>query len=195
MCLAIPSKITKIKNNMATIDVDGVQREASLLLLEDARIGDFVIVHAGFAIQKIDEAAAMETLKFLKEAAAFVGLLREVKDRDDLVIFAWTLMSNHFHIALRTGAIPLAHSMRSLQRRVTRGYNVRRGIFGPLWQGRYKAKLVGDQRYLDGLLAYIHLNPVSAGLVRKNLRQITMLTTDSTEKSSSWYSHARVGDR
>jgi len=72
MCLAIPSKITRIENNMATIDVDGVQREASLLLLEGAEIGDYVIVHAGFAIQKIDEAAAMETLKFLKEAVAFV---------------------------------------------------------------------------------------------------------------------------
>ena len=72
MCLAIPSKITGIKNNMATIDVDGVQREASLLLLEDAKIGDYVIVHAGFAIQKLDEAAALETLALLKEAAAFV---------------------------------------------------------------------------------------------------------------------------
>ena len=72
MCLAIPSKITRIENNMATIDVDGVQREASLLLVEDAGVGDYVIVHAGFAIHKIDEAAAMETLKFLKEAAAFV---------------------------------------------------------------------------------------------------------------------------
>jgi hydrogenase expression/formation protein HypC len=72
MCLAIPSKITQIENGMATIDVDGVKREASLLLLEDVGIGDYVIVHAGFAIHKIDEAAAMETLKFLKEAAAFV---------------------------------------------------------------------------------------------------------------------------
>lgn len=72
MCLAIPSKITHIENNMATIDVDGVQRKASMLLLEDAAVGDYVIVHAGFAIHKIDEAAAMETLKFLKEAAAFV---------------------------------------------------------------------------------------------------------------------------
>ena len=72
MCLAIPSKITRIENNMATIDVDGVQREASLLLLEDAGVGDYVIVHAGFAIQKIDEEAALETIKFLKEAAAFV---------------------------------------------------------------------------------------------------------------------------
>ena len=72
MCLAIPSKITRIENNMATIDVDGVKREASLLLLEDAEIGDYVIVHAGFAIHKIDETAAIETLNLLKEAAAFV---------------------------------------------------------------------------------------------------------------------------
>jgi len=72
MCLAIPSKIIKIENSMATIDVDGVKREASLLLMEDAGIGDYVIVHAGFAIHKIDEAAALETLQFLKEAAALV---------------------------------------------------------------------------------------------------------------------------
>jgi len=72
MCLAIPSKITKIENNMATIDVEGVQREASLLLLEDARVGDYVIVHAGFAIQKLDEAAAQETLDLLREAIAAV---------------------------------------------------------------------------------------------------------------------------
>jgi hydrogenase expression/formation protein HypC len=70
MCLAIPSKITKIENEMAVIDVDGVQRQASLLLLSDAQVGDYVIVHAGFAIQKIDAAAAQETLKLLKDAAA-----------------------------------------------------------------------------------------------------------------------------
>jgi len=57
---------------MAVIDVDGVKREASLLLLEDADVGDYVIVHAGFAIHKIDEEAALETLKLLKEAAALV---------------------------------------------------------------------------------------------------------------------------
>ena len=72
MCLAIPSKITKIDDNMATIDVEGVQREASLLLLEDARVGDYVIVHAGFAIQKLDESAAQETLDLLREAIAAV---------------------------------------------------------------------------------------------------------------------------
>ena len=72
MCLAIPSKIIKIEDNVATIDVDGVQREASLLLLEDAMVGEYVIVHAGFAIQRIDEAAAMETLNLLREAAELV---------------------------------------------------------------------------------------------------------------------------
>jgi hydrogenase expression/formation protein HypC len=72
MCLAIPSKITKIEDNMATIDVEGVQRKASLLLLEDAQVGDYVIVHAGFAIHKLDEAAARETLDLLREALAAV---------------------------------------------------------------------------------------------------------------------------
>ncbi len=72
MCLAIPSKITKIENNMATIDVEGIQREASLLLLEDAQVGDYVIVHAGFAIKILDESAAHETLDLLREAIAAV---------------------------------------------------------------------------------------------------------------------------
>jgi hydrogenase expression/formation protein HypC len=71
MCLAIPSKIIRIENQVATIDVDGVQRNASLLLLDGAQVGDYVIVHAGFAIHKIDEAEAMESLKLLKEALAF----------------------------------------------------------------------------------------------------------------------------
>ncbi len=65
MCLAIPSKITKIENGIGTIDVDGVRREASLQLVEDVKVGDYVIVHAGFALHKIDEKAARESLNFL----------------------------------------------------------------------------------------------------------------------------------
>ena len=79
MCLAIPSKITLIDNEMATIDVDGVKRSASLMLLEDAAVGDFVIVHAGFAIKKLDEESAMETIRLLKEAAAYVDNLEAGK--------------------------------------------------------------------------------------------------------------------
>ena len=72
MCLAIPSKVIRIENNIATIDVDGVQRQASLLLLEDVKISDYVIIHAGFAIQKIDESVAMESLQLLRQAAAIM---------------------------------------------------------------------------------------------------------------------------
>ncbi len=75
MCLAIPSMIVDIADNMATIDADGVQRKASLLLLDDARVGDYVIVHAGFAIKKVDEETAKESLRYLKEAAAMVDEL------------------------------------------------------------------------------------------------------------------------
>jgi len=72
MCLAIPAKIIEIKNEMGTIDMEGTQREASLLLLEDARVGDYVIVHAGFAIHKIDENEAMESLKVLRQMASLM---------------------------------------------------------------------------------------------------------------------------
>lgn len=72
MCLAIPARIIKIDDNMGTIDMEGTQREVSLLLLEDARIGDYVIVHAGFAIHKIDEAEAKESLKVLRELVSFM---------------------------------------------------------------------------------------------------------------------------
>jgi hydrogenase expression/formation protein HypC len=67
MCLGIPAKIVSIENQMGTIDVEGTRREVSLLLQEDAKVGDYVIVHAGFAIQKIDEKEALETLRFLRQ--------------------------------------------------------------------------------------------------------------------------------
>ncbi|GBC61182.1 HypC/HybG/HupF family hydrogenase formation chap erone [Desulfonema ishimotonii] len=68
MCLAIPSKIVEVNGNTAIIDVDSVRRECSLLLLEDPQVGDYVIVHAGFAIHKIDETVALESLALLREA-------------------------------------------------------------------------------------------------------------------------------
>ena len=71
MCLGIPAKIIKIENHVGTIDMEGTQKEVSLLLQEDAKVGEYVIVHAGFAIQKIDESAAQETLRFLREAVDF----------------------------------------------------------------------------------------------------------------------------
>ena len=70
MCLAIPAKITSIDNGMGIIDLDGTQRDVSLLLLEEAEVGDYVYVHAGFAIHKIDEAEALASLSVLREMAS-----------------------------------------------------------------------------------------------------------------------------
>ena len=69
MCLAIPAKIVTIEDNMGTVDMAGIQKKVSLILLEDAQVGDYVIVHAGFGIHTIDEEAAMESLRLLREAA------------------------------------------------------------------------------------------------------------------------------
>lgn len=70
MCLAVPSRIIGINNLLATVDVYGARKEISLLLLpEEAKIGDYVLVHAGFAIQKVDEDAAKDALNLLKEIA------------------------------------------------------------------------------------------------------------------------------
>ena len=69
MCLAVPSKIIEINDDMGIVDVDGVKREVGLHLIEDPRVGDYVIVHAGFAINKIDEDEALETLKVFREIA------------------------------------------------------------------------------------------------------------------------------
>lgn len=70
MCIAVPAKIVSKDHRNAVIEVDGVRREASLALVPEASVDDWVIVHAGFAIQVLDEAAAMETLALLREAAA-----------------------------------------------------------------------------------------------------------------------------
>ena len=67
VCLAIPAKVIEIQDEMATVDVGGITRQASLLLLDHVDPGDYVIVHAGFAIHKLDHAEAEESLKVLRE--------------------------------------------------------------------------------------------------------------------------------
>lgn len=67
MCLGIPARIVKINDSVAEVAIGGVTKEASLDLLEEARVGDYVILHAGFAIQKLSEEDAKETLQMLAE--------------------------------------------------------------------------------------------------------------------------------
>jgi hydrogenase expression/formation protein HypC len=78
MCLGIPSKIISIENSKAIIDVYGAQRDISLMLLEDqVNIGDYVIVHAGFAIQKLQPDVAKETLGYFNQ---YLDMLQELEN-------------------------------------------------------------------------------------------------------------------
>jgi hydrogenase expression/formation protein HypC len=79
MCLAVPSRVVNIDNLLATVDVFGARREVSLILLpEEAQVGEYVLVHAGFAIQKVDEAVALDSMKLIREYA------EALEDYDDL---------------------------------------------------------------------------------------------------------------
>ena len=69
MCLAVPAQIVEREDMVATVDVGGVQRQVSMLLLPEAQIGDYVLVHAGFAMQQIDEEEAKLTWSLLQEMA------------------------------------------------------------------------------------------------------------------------------
>ena len=71
MCVGVPMQIISKDGNTAVAEIDGVRREASLMLLaEEVNVGDFVIIHAGFAISKLDEDDARETLALMREAFA-----------------------------------------------------------------------------------------------------------------------------
>jgi putative transposase len=99
-------------------------------------------------------------------AGLFVALLRETMRRDGTAVLAWCLLGNHYHLVVRQGAVSLSRSMKTLQQGVTRSRNLRDRVYGPFWQGRFKAKNVLDERYLMQLIAYVHLNPVKAGLAK-----------------------------
>jgi len=69
MCLGIPGKIIEIKKNVAKVDVGGFLRDISIELCPEVSIGEYVLIHTGFAIQKVDEKEAEETLELLKKMA------------------------------------------------------------------------------------------------------------------------------
>jgi hydrogenase expression/formation protein HypC len=69
MCLAVPALIKSINGQQAVVDIEGVTRNISLQLTPEAKVGDYVLLHTGYAISIIDPAEAEETLKLLREMA------------------------------------------------------------------------------------------------------------------------------
>lgn len=67
MCLAVPARIVEIEGSRARVDMAGVVRDASLMMLPDAAVGDYVILHAGFAIETLDDHEALRTLDLFRQ--------------------------------------------------------------------------------------------------------------------------------
>lgn len=67
MCLGVPARVMSVAGTSATVEVGGARREISVLLLEEVREGDWVILHAGFAISKLSPEEAQRTLQYLRE--------------------------------------------------------------------------------------------------------------------------------
>ena len=103
-----------------------------------------------------------------EDADLFVRCLGEMCVRNQAVVHAWCLMSNHYHLLLETPQGNLVDAMKWLQGTFTQRYNARHKLWGHLFQGRYKAKLIDDNdaSYFRVVSEYIHLNPADAGLVK-----------------------------
>ena len=98
------------------------------------------------------------------DARDFLEIVAEVKRQDGFAVLAWCVMPTHYHLVVRTGSTPLWKSMRLIQGRFSKSFNRRHDVLGPVWQGRYNAKLVAGERYLQQAIVYVHANPMTAKL-------------------------------
>ena len=95
----------------------------------------------------------------------FLSRVENLCVNGDLIVYAWSLMPNHFHILARTGRQPISKSMRKLLTGYVVNFNKRHKRYGHLFQNRYKSILCEDDPYLLELTRYIHLNPLRASIV------------------------------
>ena len=67
MCYAIPGRILEVAGDSAVVDFDGVRKRANVSLIEGAKVGEYVLVHAGFAIERLSRQSAKESLSLIRE--------------------------------------------------------------------------------------------------------------------------------
>lgn len=103
------------------------------------------------------------------DRSRFYQLLGEGVERFHHRIHAFCLMTNHIHLAIQVGDIPLSRIIQNLSFRYTRSLNHRKKRIGHLFQGRYKAILLNADSHLLELVRYIHLNPIRAGIEKDPL--------------------------
>lgn len=95
----------------------------------------------------------------------FLNRLANLCNDGSLIVYAWSLMPNHFHLLVRTGHHSLSKSMRKLLTGYVVNFNLRHKRYGHLFQNRYKSIICEEDPYLLELTRYIHLNPLRAGMV------------------------------
>ena len=110
--------------------------------------------------------AGVDIFNDKKDWMDFLARLKSLCDSKSMSVYAWSLMSNHYHLLVRTGNVPLSNNMRKLLTGYVINYNRRYKRYGYLFQNRYKSILCEDDPYLLELTRYIHLNPLRAGIVK-----------------------------
>ncbi|MEO8431104.1 MAG: transposase [Acidobacteriota bacterium] len=121
-----------------------------------------------------------------RDREEYLARVARYRERFRFEVLAYCLMTNHVHLALRCGPIPLSRIMAGLHSTYTQWFNCRHRRVGHLFQGRYKAFLVQEDRYLVALIRYIHRNPVEAKLVAR--------ASDYPWSSDRFLRHGRAPD-
>jgi len=101
---------------------------------------------------------------------AFLTVLAEAHQRFGIQIMCYCLMSNHYHLLVKTPQANLGRAMRHINGVYTQRHNRLKQTDGPLFRGRYKAICVGEDSYQLQLSRYIHQNPLEAGIIARQLR-------------------------
>lgn len=96
----------------------------------------------------------------------FIGRMSELASKQAWHIYAWALMSNHFHLLVRTGKGPLPRNMRALMSGYAGYFNRRHNRHGHLFQNRYKSIVCEEETYFLELVRYLHLNPLRVGIAK-----------------------------
>jgi REP element-mobilizing transposase RayT len=117
------------------------------------------VMNRGAGRRRVFESAA--------HATTFLALLGEISTVYGIEVHAYCLMGNHYHLLLRTPRAGLARAMRHLDGVYTQRFNRSVGTDGPLFRGRYRSVLIGEESHLCCVSRYIHLNPVEAELVAR----------------------------
>ena len=122
------------------------------------------------------------------DRSRFVQLLARTVTENKLILHAWVLMTNHYHLMVETPNSNLATSLRQLNGIYTQWFNRKHGRVGHLFQGRYKSILVGKETHLKSLCRYVVLNPVRARMVKnpKEWGWSSYRQTAGCEPPSDW---------